>query len=153
MGKSGVAEPSHTDGWVVAEVLADAGEVVHDGDADGLELLGVADAGEHEQVGRADCSSAEDDLVCVDLEALAAAFDFNAYCAFFAQPAACEEDAPDSAVGADGEVEAVAGGVDVAERGAPADAVGVVEGVGADACGVGWLWSGLAGKPASRQAL
>ncbi len=31
----------------------------------------------------------------------------------------------------------MAGGVDVAERGAPADAVGVVESVGADAGGVG----------------
>ena len=131
---------------MVAEVLADAGEVVHDGDADGLQLLSVADAGEHEDVWRADCSCAEDNLVGLDLEALAAALGFNAYGAFFAQPVACKEDALHGAVGSDGEVEAMARRVDVAERGAPADAVGVVEGVGADAGGVGVVVVGVGGE-------
>ena len=57
-----------------------------------------------------------------------------------------EQDALHGAVGADGEVEAMARGVDVAERGTPADAVGVVEGVGADAGGVGVVVVGVGGE-------
>ena len=130
-GEVGVAVPAHGYGGMVAQVLADAGQVVSYRDARGFKLRGVADAGEHEQVGRADCACAEYDLACLDDEALAAAYDFDSGCAFFVQPV--EYDALHGAVGADSEVEAMAHGVDVAERGAPADAVGVVEGVGADA--------------------
>ena len=47
---------------VVLEVLADAGQVVHEGDAELGEVLLVADAGELEQLGRVDRAAAQDDL-------------------------------------------------------------------------------------------
>lgn len=45
---------------VVEEVGADAGDVVYEGDAQGLELLRGADAGEEKQARGVDCAGAED---------------------------------------------------------------------------------------------
>ena len=116
---------------MVAEVLADAGAVVNHGDAEAAQVLGGADAGEHEQLGRGDGAAAEDDLIAFHGEDLAAGFDHHA-----GRLIAVKQDAVDGAVGADGQVEAVTGHVEVAQGGAPTDAVGVIEGRGADAGGI-----------------
>ena len=117
---------------MVAEVLADAGEVLDDGQAHLLQVGGRADAGEHQDLGRGDGAAAEYDLVGVHSESLAAALDLDT-----AGALTVEQDAVDEDVGADGEIEAVAVVGDVGEGGAHAYAVGVVHGQGADASGVG----------------
>ena len=52
---------------VVLEVLADARQVVHGVDAERLELVGVADAGELQQLRRVDRAAAEDHLAGADV--------------------------------------------------------------------------------------
>jgi hypothetical protein len=47
---------------VVLQVLADAGQVVHDVDAERLEVVRVADAGELQQLRRVDRAAAQDHL-------------------------------------------------------------------------------------------
>ena len=51
---------------MVLQVLADAGQVVHDVDAERRELRGVADAGELQQLRRVDRAAAEDHLARAD---------------------------------------------------------------------------------------
>ena len=51
---------------VILQVLADARQVVDDVDAERLELAGVADAGELEQLRRVDRAAAEDHLAGLD---------------------------------------------------------------------------------------
>ena len=83
-------------------------------------------------VGGSDCAAAaENDLVALDGELLAAALYLRAY-----GPVAFEDDPVDGAVGPDRQVEPVPGRVQVAQGGAPVDAVGVVVGRGADSRGV-----------------
>ena len=86
--------PGYGDDGMVAEVLADAGSIVDDGDAHAAEVVSRADAGKHQELGRGDCAAAEDDLVGFDGEHLAAAFDHHAGGAV-----AVEDDAVDGAVG------------------------------------------------------
>ena len=80
-------------------------------------------------------------LLALDGEGLAAALHLYAH-----RFLSIEDDAAGDAVGADGQVQAVAGRVEVAEGGAPADAVGVVEGHRADAGGFGVVVVGDIGE-------
>src|SRR5262249_17699625 len=59
------------------EVLADAGEITHDGYAKLLQLVRGADAREHEQVGRFDRPGAQHHPVGFDGEHLTPAFSFH----------------------------------------------------------------------------
>ena len=127
---------------MVAEVLSHAGQVVDDGDAHLAQVGGRADTGQEQYVGRADGSGGEDDLLSLDREPLAAALDLDADGLL-----PFEDDAAGGAVGADGQIEPMAGRVQVAEGGAPADAVWVVEGHGADAAGLGVVVVGGVGEP------
>ena len=56
----------HVDLEMVLQVLADAGQVVHDVDAERRQLARVADAGELEQLRRVDRAAAEDHLARAD---------------------------------------------------------------------------------------
>src|SRR5690242_4184714 len=47
---------------MVLEVLADAGEIMHDRDAEPSKIVGRTDAGQEEKLGRVDGSAADDDL-------------------------------------------------------------------------------------------
>lgn len=61
VGGDGGVEFPHDDGFgVVEQVGPDAGDVGYEGDAQGGELRGGADAGEEEQAGGVDCAGAED---------------------------------------------------------------------------------------------
>ena len=100
-----------------------------------------ANAGQHQDVGRADGARAEDYLVGLDGEGLAAALHQCTH-----GPVAFEQELLHVAVGADGEVQAVAGLVQVAQGGAHAHAAGVVEGRGADARRVGVVVVGAVGE-------
>ena len=83
-------------------------------------------------MGGGDGAAAEDNFIPGDKEQFAAAVHFYADSLVM-----LEADAADGAVGADGEVEAMAGGVQVGQGGALADAVRVVQGERANAGGVG----------------
>ena len=83
---------------MVAEVLADAGEFVDDGDAHSAQVVGGADAGEEEELGGGDGAGADDDVGAEDGEYFVAAFHFHAD-GFFA----LKEDAAAGDIGADGE--------------------------------------------------
>ena len=82
-----------------------------------------ANPGEQQNLRGTDGPGGEDDLITLYNESLAAAFQFHP-----GGPVAVEQDAVDQAVGAYGQVQAVAGLVQVAHGSADADAVGVVQG-------------------------
>ena len=63
---------------MVAQVLAHAGAVVHHGDAQAAQVVGGADAGQHEQLRRGDGAAAEDYLVALYGEYVTAAFHHHA---------------------------------------------------------------------------
>ena len=83
---------------MVAEVLADAGEVLYHREAHLLKVGRRADAGEHQDLGRGYGAATEDDLIGIDGEGLAAALYLNT-----AGALTVEQDAIDEDVGADGE--------------------------------------------------
>ena len=83
-------------------------------------------------MGSADGPGAENNLISVDGEHLFAAYDKQP-----SGPIAIEYDAVDEAIWADGEVEAVTGGAQVADGGAHPDTVYDVECEGADTGAVG----------------
>ena len=134
--------PGHPDIGMVSHVLPHAGQVGHHRDAELPQVGRRADARQHQDVGRADGAGAENDLVAFDGEDLAAAFHPSSDSAV-----AFEQDALHVAVGADGEIEAMARLVQVAQGGAHAHAAGVVEGSRADAGGVGVVVVRAVGKP------
>ena len=140
-----VAHPQADRGHgMVAEVLAHAGGVQHHGDAQIIQVSGRTNTGEHQYLGRGDGAATEDDAVGLDTEDFAAAFRFHPY-RLEAVTVLLEEDAVDYHVAPDGEVQAVAVGVDVGKAGAHADAVGVVHGDGADAAGLRMVHVGVVG--------
>jgi hypothetical protein len=65
---------------VVLHVLADAREVVDDVDAEGAQFLGIADAGELEQLRGVDGAAAEDDLPGTDLLERAVGVEYRRAC-------------------------------------------------------------------------
>ena len=103
---------------VVAQVLADAGEVVVDLDAELLEAGGLADAGELQQLGRGDGTGRHDHLAGGARLALLAADGI----AHADAAAAFQDQALGGGVGLDGEVLAQARGLEVAARRAHAPA-------------------------------
>ena len=72
-----VAQVLDVDLEVILQVLADARQVVHDRDAERLELARVPDAGELQQLRRVDRAAAEDDLLRADHLRLAAVHDLD----------------------------------------------------------------------------
>ena len=116
---------------MVAEVLADSGQVVDDFHSHVRQMVGGPDPREHEDVGRSDGTRAEDDLLALDGEGLSPAFDDHT-----CGPAVGDDDPVDEAVGADCEIQAVAGHAQVAEVCAPSNAVRVVHRDRSDADGV-----------------
>ncbi len=107
---------------MVLEVLADAGQVVDDRDPDGLQLRGIADAGELEQLGRVDRAASEDHLAAVDrLRPTALSVSSTPD-----RPAALEDDPGHERPGPDLEVLAAHDRMEVGPRGAqPAPAADV----------------------------
>ena len=93
---------------VVAHILSDAGQVHLHGNTLSLQLSGGAETGQHQQLRGSHRSGAQDDLAALHDEGFAAALDLDADGA-----PAFQGDAVDLHVGADGEVEAVAHGVNV----------------------------------------
>ena len=96
-------------------------------DAEASQLRRRANARKQQDVGRADCTGAEDYLIALGDELFASALHLSSDCFL-----ALEYDAVDGAVGPQGEVQAVPGHVEVAQGRAPADAVGVVDRAGTD---------------------
>ena len=78
-------------------------------------------AREHQQLRRGDGPSGQDDLRRLDDKALAAALDFHA-----GDPFARQQETPHQHLRFDGQVEAMAHGVEIGQRRAHADAVGVI---------------------------
>ena len=115
----------HAGGGMVAEVLSDAGQVVNHRDTHFAKVVGGADAGEQQQLGGGDGAAADDNPGAVGDESLPAACHFYAHGAF-----AVEQDAARLDIGAQGEVEAVAGEVQVGQGGADANSVQGVAGAG-----------------------
>ena len=105
-------------------------------------MRGGSYARQHEYLRRADRARAQDDLVALDRENLAAAFNGHAR-----RHAAVELHAVDDAVGADGQVQPVARNAEVAEIGTPAYAVRVVQREWSHAGGVGVVVVGAVFKP------
>ena len=98
--------------------------------------------------GDSDGPAAQDDLVGLGGEDLAARFQLHA-----GGLVPVEQDPVHVAVGLDGEIQAVPGFRQVAQVGAHADAVGVVEGRWPlRRRKSGWLWSQVSGKPAATHA-
>ena len=93
---------------------------------------------------RSDRPRAQNNLVRLDGEPLAAALDFHACCA---SAIGRENDALHGAVRANCQVEAMPHRIDVAERSTPAYAVGIVESVRSDACCVWVVMVRIGGKP------
>src|SRR5262249_45908155 len=97
-----------------------------------LQLVGRSDPGEHEQVGRADRTCAEDDLLAVESGGLLSAPHEDAR-----RAAAVEEQALHESVRQDRQVGPVADWIEIADVRAPAHAVEGVERDGADAGSAG----------------
>ena len=133
--------PGYIHQRMVAQVLPHAGQVFEDGDAQFAQMVGGADAGQHQDLGRAHRAAAEYDFAAFHHEPFAAALNIHADCAI-----AVEDDAMHNAVGADGEVEAVAGQAEIAQVGAPADAFRVVQGQRPYACSIGRIVVGAVGE-------
>ena len=119
------------DQGMVAQVLPHAGQVVDDRNGQAFKVFRRADAREQQQLGGSDGAAAEDDAVAVDNEAVAAAVHFHAH-GF----SAVKDDAADGNAGPEGQVQAVAGLLQVGDGGAHSDAVDIVHRAGADAGGV-----------------
>ena len=132
---------------MVAEVVPDPRQVLDNGNVESVELVGGADTGEEEDVGSTNGSGTENDLIGIDGKHL-----FTAYDKQTSGPVAIEYDAVDQAIRADGEVEAVSGGVEISDGGAHPDSVYYVEREGADTGAVGAVVVGAVRKPLSRAA-
>ena len=124
-GRSPAARNRDAGRRVVAQVLADAGQFMHHGDADLAQVISRADAREQEQLGRGDGSTADDDFVAFDGEAFTAAFDLDAH-----RPVAVEDHPASLDVGAHRQVEAMARQVQVSQRRADPHSVQGVAGSG-----------------------
>ena len=62
------------DSGVVSQILADAGQVAHDWNSKAREVVGGANAGQHQDMWGTDSARAKYDFFTVDRELLAAAF-------------------------------------------------------------------------------
>ena len=122
----------HRSRRVVPQVLAHSRRVMHHIDAKALQVVGRPDTGEHQQLGRRHGAAANDDLVTLDREHLAAALGFHPD-----GPLALEQHPVSGDASPDGEVEAVAGGVQVVQGVAHAHAVDGVAGAGRHSGGIG----------------
>ncbi len=126
---------------MVSQVFPNARRVVDDGYAHVLKVGGGSNAGEHQQVRRADCPGGQDYLVAVSGLQIAVHLVLDAGCS-----CAFEDDAVRQCAGCDGQVWAFARFAQIADVGAPADAVGVVERAGTRAGGVGIVVVGAVRK-------
>ena len=117
---------------MVAQVLAHPRQIVHYWDTQTTQRLRRTDPGEHQDLRRTDGPAAQDYLLPLRRELFASAFHLDA-----GNPVAVENQAVNGAVWADGQVEPVPAHVQVAQGGAPADAVGVVYRAGTDSSGIG----------------
>ena len=118
---------------MVAEVPADTGEFVVDGDAHLAQVVSRPDAGEQEDLRRANGAAAQDDLIALHGEDLAATLHLDSNRSWRAcRTIAIQYDPVGVDVAAHGEVEAMAGGVEEGERRAHAHAVDVVHGARRD---------------------
>ncbi len=102
---------------MVGKIAADLGRVVDRGDAHRLQMVAGADAGEHQEMRRADGAGGEDDLATVGQRQVAGGE------ADAGGAAVGEEDAPDLLVGEDRQVRAVTDGVEEGASGREAAAV------------------------------
>ena len=128
---------------MVEQVLAHAGQFLDDRYAELLKLVARAHSRQHQEVGRFQRAGAQHNLIGLDVEYLAAAFGLHA-----GDASAIEQDPSDEDVALDGEVEAVAHGIQVGDRRAHANAGLVVHGNRADARRVGAVEVGVGGVAA-----
>jgi hypothetical protein len=125
---------------MVLQVAADAGQIKDRADADTGELVGGADAGEHEQLWRVDGPATEHDLLAMDRAGGGLHAD---------GPGPFEQHVGDPGVGDDAQVRADARRVEEGAGGGPALAAGDGEMVAADALErgrveiTGWWVAGL----------
>src|SRR5581483_6532640 len=114
--------PRRADVRVIAQVLANAGQFVDEGNARGAQLIRRPNARQHQKVWRADRTGREDDLVPVHGLKLAPARDLHAD-----GPPTLEEDPLNDAARSDGQIQTVTRWIDVAEVRPPANALVGVE--------------------------
>ena len=147
-GKIGLAAPARMHGGMIAQVLAHARQIQARGYAHPPQIVRRAYAGQHKQMRRSHRPGAQHHFIRLCAKEFAAALHFHAHGAAAARSRRIigEQDAARGAVGLDGEVEAVARRIDVAQRRAPADAVGIVQRIGADAGGVRVIVVRIGGK-------
>ena len=130
--EAGDGAPHELDLWMVAQVLAHSGRVADYRHPDISEVSGWADAGQHQQMWRANGAGGQDYLVSEDGADFAVNLHIDAD-----GPVAIEHHPVGEGVGQYREIGPVAGRVEVAQCSAPAYPVGVVERTGADSGGVG----------------
>src|SRR6266511_6291183 len=101
--------------------LADAGKMVHERNANVAQMVRRPNTGKHEQVRRGDRPGAQHDLLPMDDELFAAAFDDHADGVL-----ALEQEMGDVDIRSDGQVEPMASQVQISQRRADTDAIAVV---------------------------
>src|SRR6266853_2955892 len=89
---------------MIPQVLPHAWQVVHHRYANALELRGRTHTGQQEHMGRANGTTAHDDLLALKCEALTTAFDLHAHGAL-----ALKQEAPHHDIALDGQVHPVPG--------------------------------------------
>ena len=107
---------------MISQVLANAGHVFEQRNAHLFEMVGRADAGQHQDMRRADRPGAENDFRALNRKPVAAACDLHPD-----GTVPVEQEAMHQTVRPDAQVQAMPRRVQVAERRAEPDAVGVVE--------------------------
>ena len=112
---------------VIAQILADARQLVDLANTHLLKMALRTDAGQQQDLGRPDGAAAQDDLVSFDVEDLAAALNLYSH-----GPFPVEQHPVGGDVAPHGDVQAVAGLAQVGEGGAHPYPVDVVKGPGRD---------------------
>src|SRR5262249_55537701 len=97
--------------------------MVHHRNIEATQLLGRPDTGQHQEMRRTNGPGTEDDFLPLDGKPLSSTLHLHGD-----RLGAIEEDTMDHAVGLDGQVQAMSGLIQIAQGGAPANAVGVVAG-------------------------
>ncbi len=106
--------------------------MMHQWDADAVQLRRRPDSGEQQQVRGFQATSAEHDLLSRNAKDCLAALDFHPH-----RPCALEEDAPSEGVRPDSQVQPMASWIEVRQGRTQADAVGVIHRHGTDAARLG----------------
>ena len=129
---AGNGTPYELDLRMVAQVLAHSRRVADHRDTELGKMPGRPNAGQHQQVWRTDSAGGQDDLVSQDSAHLSIYLRLHAD-----RPVAVEHNAVCECVGHNRQIRPVARRIQVAQSGAPAYAVWVVEWAGADSGRVG----------------